>query len=209
MASSGRQAEILDGLEDIFLRDGFRRASVGSLAARLHCSRRALYELASSKQDLFVLVLDRLLRRIRELGDAAAESASTLQDRIEAYLAPGISGVRRATPSFAADLAELPEAKRVFDEHQRLRMAGLRSIIADALERGIARGFDPQLVADILSIAYRRASEPDFLAETKLSLTEAYREIGQLLCHGLLHPADDRVGTARRQRAVRERRARR
>jgi hypothetical protein len=66
-------------------------------------------------------------------------------------------------------------------------------MIAEALRRGIARGFDPHLVAEILQVAYRRASEPDFLAESNLSMTEAYREIAQLLCHGLLHPVEGSV----------------
>lgn len=199
MAGS-RQEQILDGLEDVFLREGFHRVTVGGLASRLRCSRRALYELAPSKEELFVLVLERLLRRIRERGDEGGARATTLPDRIEAYLAPGIAEVRRATRFFTADLATLPEAKRVFDEHQRVRLAGLRAIIAEALDQGVARGFDPHLVAEILSIAYRRASEPDFLAETNLSMTEAYREIGQLLCHGLLHPVADAAPVVRPRR---------
>jgi AcrR family transcriptional regulator len=184
-----REQQILDGLEEIFLREGFRRVTVGELAKRLRCSRRALYELAESKEGLFVLVIDRLLKRIRTLGDDAAGSATHLPERIESYLAPGIKGVRLATHFFTEDLATLPEATRLWEDHQRRRLGGLRAMVAEATRRGVVRGLDSHLVAEILSIAYRRASEPDFLAETNLSMTEAYREIGQLLCHGLLHPA--------------------
>jgi AcrR family transcriptional regulator len=201
-----RQRQILDGLEEIFLREGFRRVTVGELAKRLRCSRRALYELAESKEGLFVLVVDRLLSRIRALGDAAAAAGSALPERIESYLAPGIEGVRLATHLFTEDLTTLPQASRIFEEHQRRRLAGLRGMVAEGARRGIVRGLDSHLVADILSIAYRRASEPDFLAETNLSMTEAYREIGQLLCHGLLHPAGRAVRIGRdRRRAPRKR----
>ena len=210
-----REQQILDGLEEIFLREGFRRVTVGELAKRLRCSRRALYELAESKEGLFLLVLERLLGRIRAQGHDAEKSSPALPERIEAYLAPGIKNVRLATHLFTEDVASLPEATQAFQGHQRQRLADLRAMIAEGARRGIVRGLDSHLVAEILSIAYRRASDPDFLAETNLSMTEAYREIGQLLCHGLLHPlgraarpARERARTPRKTGSARRRRGR-
>ena len=62
------------------------------------------------------------------------------------------------------------------------------SDLAEGVSRGVFRGIDPDLVAEVFSFAYRRASDPEFLARTKLSMPEAYREVGQLLRHGILHP---------------------
>ncbi|MBI2962161.1 MAG: TetR/AcrR family transcriptional regulator [Deltaproteobacteria bacterium] len=200
---SPRARRTLEALEEIFLREGFRRISVGEIAARLHCSRRTLYELAAAKEDLFLLVLDTFLRRIRRLGDEAALGAADLAGRIERYLAPGIRETARASNVFFADVAGLPPARRLFDAHQQARIAGLRAMVAEGARRGVFRGFDPHLVAEVFIGAYRRVSQPDFLAAANLSITEAYAELSRLLRHGLLHPENGKAGAARRSRARR------
>jgi AcrR family transcriptional regulator len=197
---SPRAQQTLAALEQIFLRDGFRRVSVRELAARLRCSRRTLYELAPSKEDLFVRVLEVFLQRIREKGDAQAAAAPDLAARIEHYLAPGITEVARASNVFFADVAALPTAKRMLEEHQRRRIAGLRGLVTEGVRRGIFRGLDPHLVAEVFIGAYRLVSQPDFLAASKLSMTEAYAELSRLLRHGLLHSGNG-GSTARGRRS--------
>ena len=78
-AYSEREGHLLEGLEEIFLQEGFRRVAVGELAARLHCSRATLYALAPSKERLFLLVLERLLARIRGMGRAADRARAATQ----------------------------------------------------------------------------------------------------------------------------------
>ncbi|MGH7860587.1 MAG: TetR/AcrR family transcriptional regulator [Candidatus Binatia bacterium] len=199
----GRRERLLDALEGIFFREGFRRVTVGELASRLRCSRRALYEIAPTKEDLFVFVLERLLRRIRARGEEAARSTPDLAERIEAYLAPGITETARATQFFSADVATFPPAHRRMEDHQRQRLKGLGEIVTEGARKGIFRGFDPHLVAEVFALAYRRAIEPEFLAETRLTLAEAFRELSQLLRHGLLHSEKARRNASSRRAASR------
>jgi AcrR family transcriptional regulator len=196
-----RDDDALDSLEEIFLVEGVRRVSVGDLARRLRCSRRTLYALAKSKQELFLLVVDRFLTRIRRLGDESASASHAPAARIEAYLEPGIRQVARSTNLFFADIAALPPAKRMLEEHQRRRIEGLRAIITEGVRQRMFRGLHPHLVADVLSLAYRRVSQPEFLVTANLSMTEAYAEVGRLFLHGLLHPQAARV-TDRARRKV-------
>jgi AcrR family transcriptional regulator len=195
-----RDDHALDSLEEIFLGEGVRRVSVGELARRLRCSRRTLYALAKSKQELFLLVVDRFLTRIRRLGDEAASARDDPAARIEAYLEPGIQQVARSTNLFFADIAALPPAKRMLEEHQRQRIEGLRRIVTAGMRRRMFRGLHPHLVADVLSLAYRRVSQPEFLATANLSMTEAYAEVGRLFLHGLLHPQAARATDRARRR---------
>jgi len=191
----------LDSLEEIFLGEGVRRVSVGELARRLRCSRRTLYSLAKTKEELYLLVVDRFLTRIRRLGDQSASARHDPAARIEAYLEPGIQQLARSTNLFFADIAALPPAKRMLEDHQRQRIEGLRRIITEGVRRRMFRGIHPHLVADVLSLAYRRVSQPEFLATANLSMTEAYAEVGRLFLHGLLHPQAARV-TDRARRKV-------
>ena len=68
------------------------------------------------------------------------------------------------------------------------RAGGRGSQVEDGTRQGIFRGLDPHLVAEVFIGAYRRVSQPDFLAESDLSMAEAYAELSRLLRHGLLHP---------------------
>ena len=52
---SPRQLEILDVVEQVFLRNGIRAVRIGELAAEASCSRSTLHELAPSKEDLLLL----------------------------------------------------------------------------------------------------------------------------------------------------------
>ncbi len=74
--ASRRREEILDAVEEIFQKEGFRRVTIGELSTRLRCSRRAFYELAGTKEEVFLLVLKRLLARIRQDGEEAVDSHS-------------------------------------------------------------------------------------------------------------------------------------
>lgn len=196
---ASRAARTLDTIEEIFLTEGFRRVSVGELAARLRCSRRTLYELAASKEDLFLMVLDRFLERIRRQGEAAAAAAPDPAARIEAYLAPGIREVARTRNILFSDIAGFLPAKRMLDDHQRRRMEGVRKIVVDGTRHGVFRGLDPYLVAEVFTHAYRRVSQPDFLAAANFSMTEAYGELSRLLRHGLLHPESEPTRPGRRR----------
>ena len=67
-AGSDRQKELLADLEALFFASGFRTVTVDEIATRLKCSKRTLYEIAPSKQELFVLVIESWLDRIRHQG---------------------------------------------------------------------------------------------------------------------------------------------
>ena len=47
-----RRAELFDGLVALVLAEGFSAFTLDELAARLHCSKRTLYALAGSKEQL-------------------------------------------------------------------------------------------------------------------------------------------------------------
>lgn len=162
---------------------------MAELAARLRCSRRSLYALAPSKPELFLLVLDRFLARIRRLGREQAAAHSDPAEKIEALLEPGISLTRPAGDAFSADVASFSPASKLLDEHQRERMESLREVVEDGIRRESFRGVHAYLVAEVMLAAVARVREPSFLEESGLSMSEAFEECGRLIRHGLLTPS--------------------
>jgi len=187
-ATGGRGTEILAGLEHVFLREGFRRVTVGELASRLHCSRRTLYDLASSKEELFALVLGRLLGRIERLGEEALESEASSHERIAAFVRPAITEPMAGTAAFFADIASLPATRTLLEEHQESRLKILRDLVAEGVRRRECRDVHAEVAAQAMLAAYRAIIDPAFLMSVDTSLSEALREVEGLFLHGLLHP---------------------
>ena len=177
--------QLLDGLEAIFLKEGFRDVTVEDLASRLRCSRQTLYRVAPSKPEIFLVVLDRFLARIREEGREAAYAPSDPMDRIEALLEPGITATVPASRRFTEDVDGYEPARTLLAEHQRERMRLLRELVEDGISRGVFTGFHAHLVAEVMIAAVGRVSRPDFLAEAGLSMSEAFDECSRLIRWGL------------------------
>lgn len=193
-----RQQELLDALERIFLAEGFRKVTVAELASRLHCSRRSFYELADSKEALFLRVFDRYLTRLREQGAKGAAAAAPDQ-AFEPYLMPAIDAARRLSATLMQDMTEYPPANAMWERHQSERMHGLRLLVERCVEQGTFRGVDAYLVAEVMAASLRRIREPAFLEAARLSYREALEELYGLLLHGLSHrDAGDAPGTRAR-----------
>lgn len=179
-----RQRELLDALERIFLTEGFRKVTVAELARRLRCSRRSFYELADSKEALFLRVFDRYLARLREQG--ARDAAEVPPDQaFGPYLRPAIDAARKLSATLMEDITAYPAADAMWERHQRERMNGLRQLVERCVELGLFRGVDPYLVAEVMAVSLRRIREPKFLAASRLSYKEAVEELYGLLLHGL------------------------
>ncbi|MFW2333049.1 TetR/AcrR family transcriptional regulator [Ilumatobacter sp.] len=167
-----RHREVLDELEALFLRDGFSGFSVRELAASVGCSRRTLYEVAPSKDELVLIVLDRFLHRV---GRAALDSIDTTQsfaDQITAYFLGGIE-LQRLTHVFGEDLADDAAARRLFDRHYGFVMAVTEQLVADGVASGEFLPVSPSIVAGVLAGTGMFFNQPDVQADTGLDLERA------------------------------------
>jgi AcrR family transcriptional regulator len=182
-----REEELLDALETIFLRDGFRDVTVDQLARELRCSKRTVYELAPSKEELFLRVFDRYLSRLREEGRKGAATAAPI-DAFTPYLRPAIDAARKLSATLMRDMAAYAPANEMWERHRRERMTGLRKLVEHCVDEKIFRNANPYLVAEVFDASLRRICEPKFLSTSKLSYREALSELYGLLLHGLMHP---------------------
>jgi AcrR family transcriptional regulator len=181
-----REEQMLDELESIFLRDGFRSVTVEQLARQLRCSKRTIYMLAPSKEELFLRVFDRYLSRLREEGMKGAIAADPV-NAFEPYLAPAIDAARKLSTTLMRDMTSYPPANDMWERHTNERMAGLRRLVQRCVDDGLFREANAFLVAEVVAASLRRIREPKFLAASKLTYREAVEELYGLLLHGLLH----------------------
>lgn len=179
-----RHRQVLDELESLFLQEGFSGFSVRELAAHVGCSRRTLYELAPSKDELVLIVFDRFLHRVGRAALDAIDETTAYADQIRSYFLGGLE-LQRISQVFGEDLADDPAARRLFDRHYGYVMA----VVEELVERGVAAGefrpVTPRIVAGMLAGGAQLFSQPDVLAESGIELTRATDELLDLVVRAL------------------------
>lgn len=179
-----RHREVLDQLESLFLQEGFSGFSVRELAAHVGCSRRTLYELAPSKDELVLLVFDRFLHRVGRAALDSIDETSPHADQIRSYFLGGLE-LQRISLVFGEDLADEPAARRLFDRHYAFVMA----VVEELVERGIAAGefraVTPRVVAGALAGGAQLFHQPDVLTDSGAELATATDELLDLVIRSL------------------------
>ena len=143
-----RHREVLDGLEAIVRDDGLSGFTIGELAARLTCSRRTLYELAPSKDELLLLVLDRFMHRIGRQAIAAIDPAAPATEQLRQYVTANTDYAFRSAAY--DDLADTPGAHRLLDRHFRFAVSIIERLVTQGIERGELREVNASVVAAVL-----------------------------------------------------------
>ena len=186
---SAKRAELrenrLDQLEKLMLEEGFRSLTISGLAKHLRCSQRSLYEIAPSKEEIFLVTMERWLDKIRRSGVQSVLEEDDPKRQLEAYTNPGVSGTLTVSRQFVEDVRSYKPAKRLLDAHQRERMKFLQSIVENGIRKKVFRDVHSYLVAEVLFAAVQRADNPAFLEEASLSMSEAFEEIYDIILHGL------------------------
>lgn len=191
MPRQRKDEKLLNRLESVFLKRGFRQVTVADLAAELKCSRRRLYEYAPGKEELFLFVISRFFENIRNDGLKKAAKAPDLDRKIRVYLEVGVEGAVKLSNTFQEDVAGFPAGKKIYDEHQRLRMRGLRHMIESGIAEGVFRKVNARLAAEMMLLIVQRVRQPEFQREAGITFAQGLTESASLLRHGLLHPDFD------------------
>jgi AcrR family transcriptional regulator len=181
-----RHREVLDELESLFLREGFSGFSVRELAAHVGCSRRTLYELAPSKDELVLIVFDRFLHRVGRAALESIDEATPFAVQIRSYFLGGLE-LQRISHVFGEDLADDPAARRLFDRHYGYVMAVVEELVERGISAGEFRPVTPRIVAGMLAGGAQLFNQPDVLADSGIELAAATDELLDLVTRSL-HP---------------------
>ena len=196
-ALSARHRSVLDGLEQL-LRDGeLGSLTIGELAARLACSRRTLYELAPAKDQLFLVVLDRLMHRIGRAALAAIDADATAAVQLRQYATGSLMYALRSNAY--DDLADLPGALRLIERHHQFAATILERIVASGIDSGEFRSVDSSVAAQVILASAVQVAHPNVIDTLGLSLDDAVSEMIGLVLTGLLDRPNTPAGRAVRR----------
>jgi AcrR family transcriptional regulator len=181
-----RQAALLDDLEALFTAEGFRHLTVGTMAARTKSSRRTLYTVASSKEELVLIVVDRFFNRMGKDARRRAAHLADIGDKIEAYFSASVDRNLNLSAAFVQDIERYLPTKQLYDRHQDIAVAALEAMIREAMELGTMPQGSPALLAEILDAVIRRLRDPETLSKIGATRADALRAFGQVCREGIV-----------------------
>ena len=179
-----RQREILDELGTVF-DEGFAHLTMAEIASRVSCSLRTLYALASSRDELVLIVVDRHLWRVGRTAHDAVDDDMAPLDALRAYLRAATVAVSRTTEAWARDIATVPAARRLADGHNHYLFDMTRTFLDAAVERGDIADVDTAAVARVLAGLGRDLSRPDVIPTLRTSPKAAADAVMDLILKGL------------------------
>ncbi len=178
-----RESELLDAAMATFAEYGYKKASMGDIAAKLGITAAALYRYARDKEDLYRQVVARGFRLWQETTIAAAEATP---DPVESFRTACKTAFRYLgeEPLLRRILAKDPQLFPLFEkddpftEINRASEALLEELLMRGVEAGVFATVDAAATAKVLfsfysvfiQKAYIATEEEDALFERGLDL---------------------------------------
>ena len=178
---TGRQAHLRDALTDLVLAQGFAHLTVDQVAAELKCSKRTLYALADSKEQLAVLAVRHFFKRSTDQVEAALVRTRAPARRVTRYLEAVAEALRPASRAFRDDLARFRPAAEIYEQNTAAAAQRVRELIDEGTRAGAFRQVPAAFVGEVVTATMRRITSGEIAAATGLTDAEAYAELARLV----------------------------
>ena len=176
-----RQSELRDSLVTLVLDQGFSRFTVDDVAAALGCSKRTLYALARSKEQLATLAVRHFFRTATQQVESAIARTRSPARRVTRYLEAVATALRPSSPAFRADVARFAPAREIYETNTQAAAQRVRELIEEGAAAGDFRRVPGAFVAEVITATMRRITSGEVERATGLTDAEAYTELAKLV----------------------------
>ena len=176
-----RQRQLVDDLVDLFLTEGFAHLTLDDLAARLGCSKRTLYALADSKEQLAVRAVRHFFKRATEQVETAIASTRSPARKVTRYLEAVAEALRPAGPAFRRDLDRNAATREVYEQNTLAAAERVRALIDEGITAGTFRNVSAVFVGEVVTATMRRITSGEIGQATGLGDAQAYAELARLV----------------------------
>jgi AcrR family transcriptional regulator len=156
--TEARRNAIVEAATELFKEMGYERASMNELAKRFGGSKATLYGYFSSKEELFVAVVEavatgHLLDATRDLAAEVAQGKLTLEAQLRRFGERMLGVLAHDESALAVYRMVVAESGRsdvgqlFHDAGPAAAMAAIAELMADAMDRGELRRADPKVAA--------------------------------------------------------------
>jgi AcrR family transcriptional regulator len=182
---AARREQLLGQLVEVLLAEGFAHLTLDDFAARLHCSKRTLYVLADSKEQLVRAAVVRFFRTATGRVEAPLATPTGPADRLVTYLPAVAAELAPASARFFDDVAAFPPAAEIYERNTRAVAERVQGIIRQGVAESAFHQVDAAFAADVITSMMVRIQERQVAASTGLDDAAAYAQLSGLLLRGL------------------------
>lgn len=130
--------KLLDNIIEHLMANGIKATTMDSIAAGLHISKRTLYEIFGSKNEMLMLAFERMHRVGEENAEAIFASTDNIIEALMLNFKLLREMVKKSSPEFLRDFEDCFRGNK--EEAEKHRSAHFRKNVA-LLERGAAEGY--------------------------------------------------------------------
>jgi AcrR family transcriptional regulator len=185
-AKSARHEALLEGLEGILLREGFRNQTTDDFAAELHCSKSTLYRLAPGKDQLVVAAARHFFARATTVIEAAVAEAETPSEKVAMYLTSVGREMCRGSQAFHEQMASEPLTAELYLSNANAAAERVRQLIHEGVRDGAFHVTDAEFAGQIVAVVLHWIHVEGLTSRSGDAAADAHRKLSALLLHGLV-----------------------
>lgn len=175
-----RQSQLEDALVEVVLTEGFAHLTVDDLAMRLGCSKRTLYALAPSKEQLVTRTVQIFFRRATDQVEQAIRRTRSPARRLTRYLTAVADALAPASSAFMADVAGFAPAAEIYELNTQLATRRVRELISDGIASRDFRDVPAPMLAEMVTSTMRRIGTGELQRATGLTHARAYAQLAEI-----------------------------
>lgn len=165
----------------LFLAEGFAAFTLDELAARLGCSKRTLYALADSKEQLATSAVKLFFRRATDHVESQIRPLRSPAHRLTRYLEAVAETLAPASRVFLADVLEVAPTRELYRANTAAAAGRVRELIDEGRHAGVFRHTHDDFIAEVVTATMERIGTGQVHANTGLNDAEAYAELAKLV----------------------------
>lgn len=181
---------VIEEADAMFFTTGFSSVTMDDLAKHLGISKKTLYRLFQSKQDLLRAVMLRIVTEVEASTDAVFEDPNLkfIEKLQRVFALIGFYVMRLRQPVLDDIRRNAMDVWEEFDAWRQKRVLGkFGGLIRQGIAEGLIRkDLDPQLLTIIHATVVRRVMNPETLAQLPLSAGQTFATLLTVFFEGIL-----------------------
>jgi len=188
--SDSERNKILDFVQDKFMREGFYKTSMDSIASQLQMSKKTIYKHFATKENLVEKVVERFMQNISSKVDEIIKSKFDALEKTVTLMRLLGSQLIKFSDNWLRDIQiQMPALWEKIDNFRTKKIYGVLSSI---IEQGKVEGYfidkPNELIITIFVSSVRTIVSPGFLYYQKFNYQEAFHHTFEILFNGILTP---------------------